>query len=167
MTTRIHITEHAQMLTVRINGTAMGTSISATLSGPILYALVDGLLWWCVNRKLDALVACAQRQPAPADRNAAIFFGQALKDGEEMVMHCFTTPFHEHNQMRQLRIMEYLTKHLPGLEPLASHGPHATVARAELAELMELCTLLRERIAHQGDAKLGLEGIITTELLAA
>ena len=167
MTTRINIHEHADMLTVRINGTAMGTPISATLSGPILYALVDGLLWWCVNRKLDALVACAQRQPAPADRNAAIFFGQALKDGEEMVMHCFTTPFHEHNEERQLRIMVYLTKHLPALEPLASHGPHASVARAELAELMELCTLLRDRIEHNGEAMRGLDGITTTELLAA
>lgn len=166
MSTRLHITEHGTMFTVRITSTAMGQEVSATISGPILYALVDGLLWWCINRKLDALVACAQRQPAPAHRDAAIAFGHSLQQGEEMVMQCFTTPFHEHTEERQQRIMHYLQRYLPDLHPIASHGPHSTMATAELAQLTELATVLKHRIAHPYEAMHGIEGMVQVEQAA-
>lgn len=167
MTTSLTIHEHGTMFTVRINGTAMGSAITASISGPILYALVDGLLWWGINRKLDALVACAMGQPAPTQRDQALAFGSARAEGEEMVMHCFTSPFHEQDEERQLRITTYLTRHLPNLHPIADHGPHSPTARTELAELHELVQLLSQRIIHSGQAMHGIEGMTTTELQAA
>lgn len=167
MNTRIHIHHHGGMITVRLHSTAMASPISATLSGPYLYALVDGLLWWCINRKLDSLVACAMGQPAPANRDEALRFGNSLANGEELVMQCFTTPFHEHDEQRQERILAYLHKHLPSLNAMAQHGPHRATSMAELAELMELCTLLQQRIQHSGEAMHGIGGMITTTELQA
>lgn len=166
MNTRIHIHEHGSMLTVRITSMAMASPISATLSGPLLYALVDGLLWWCINRKLDALVACAQGQRAPADRNDALEFGAAMVTGEDLVMRCFTTPFHEHGEERQERIVAYIGRELPKLRAL-TYGPHHATATAELAELMELCTILQQRIANPMDAMLGLESMVEPRTAAA
>lgn len=166
MNTRIHIHEHGAMLTVRLNSTGMGSAISASLSGPLLYALVDGLLWWCINRKLDALVACAQGQPAPTNRNDALEFGAAMLTGEDLVMRCFTTPFHEHAEDRQERIVGYIRKELPKLRAL-TYGPHHATASTELAELMELCTILQQRIASPGDAMLGLDTMVAPRTAAA
>lgn len=160
MNTRLHITEHGTVFTVRIVGTAMGQQISATLSGPVLYALVDGLLWWQVNQMMDKLVACAQRQPAPTERDAALAFGHSLHEGEELVMHCFRTPYYEHDEERNMRILNYLNRHLPALQPIAQHGPHAAMATADLAELMELCTLLKDRMQHVTVAMHGLDGLV-------
>lgn len=161
MNTRLHIHYHGSTITVRISSTAMGSTISASLSGPILYALVDGLLWWCINAKLTALVGTAQGQPAPTDRDASIFFAQGLVAGEELVMQCFTTPFYEHHEERQARIVDYITRKLPGLQPIADHGPHSTIARAELAELQQLCTMLHQRIQDPANAMLALEEMLT------
>ena len=170
MNTKITISEsqHTQgaaIYTVSITSSAMGESITATLSGAYLYALIDGLLWWTINRKLERLVATSMSTVPSAEHAAE--FGQALGAGEELVHHVFTTPFHEANEHRQERIVTAILRRLPALAGITRQGPHAAMAKADLAELTELATLLRERIDHVAEALHGLEGMYTMEKLAA
>jgi hypothetical protein len=167
MNTRITITEHGPMYTVDIHSTTMGSPISATMSDSYLYAVIDGMLWWAINRKLDSVVAVCMDQPAPTERDAHLQFGHAVASGKELVMHVFTTPWHEHQEERQARIVRYIRHEVPKLQPMVSHGPHAPMAKAELAEIIELCTLLEDRIAHSGEAMHGLQGMVTINKAAA
>lgn len=160
MNTTFTIHEHGDQFTVKVRSSAMGSPLAASLAGPLKYALIDGLLWWTINRKLDQLVAVAMGQPRIEDRNQALSFGNALSTGEDLVMRIYTTPFHEHAEERQKRILAYLSKELPGLEPITRHGAHAPMANAELAELIELCTLLKDRIDHSAEALHGMEGML-------
>jgi hypothetical protein len=167
MNTSFTIHEHGDQFTVKVNSTAMGSPVHAALSGTAKYALIDGLLWFTINRKLDQLVATAMGQPRIEDRNQALSFGNALNIGEDLVMRTFRAPFYDTTEAKQQRIMHYLAKELPALEPLTRHGAHAPMAKAELAKLLELCTILAERIAHPADAMHGMQGLITTITAAA
>jgi Asp-tRNA(Asn)/Glu-tRNA(Gln) amidotransferase B subunit len=166
MTTSIHINEIGAMLTVTIRSTAMGSNITASLSSTYLYANIDGLLWWVIDQKLNSLVSTAMDE-LPTDRNQRIEYGHALSDGQQLTMDIFTTPFFETTEERQDRIVRAVSKHLPELAPLTRYGSHAELAKAELAELMELCGILRDRIAHSGEAMHGIAHIATRQTAQA
>lgn len=161
MNTSFTIHEHGDQFTVKVNSTAMGSPVHAALNGRFKYALIDALLWFTINSKLDQLVATAMGQQRIEDRNQALSFGNALNIGEDLVMRTFRTPFYDTTEAKQERIMHYLAKELPALEPLTRQGAHAPMAKAELAELLELCTILANRIAHPADAMHGMQGLIT------
>jgi Asp-tRNA(Asn)/Glu-tRNA(Gln) amidotransferase B subunit len=166
MNTHITITEHGPMYTVDIHSTAMGSAITATLSGPAIYSMVDGLLWWTINSKLSSLVATAMDE-TPTERAQRMQYGASLEDGRMLVHHVYTTPFYQSTEEQQARIVETIGKHLPELAPLTRYGTHAELAKAELAELMELCTLLQDRILHSAIAMHGIQAITTTTKAAA
>jgi hypothetical protein len=79
-----------------------------------------------------------------------------------LVHQVHSVPFYMEMEDSQLRIMHEINKRLPQLAPLARYGTHAALAKAELAELMELCLLLKDRIGHSGEALHGLAGMVTT-----
>lgn len=168
MNTSFTIHEHGNQFTVKVRSSAMGSPLAASLSGMTKHVLIDALLWWTMNRKLDQLVAVSMGQPRIEDRNQALSYGNALSTGEDLVMRIYTTPFNENAEERNKRILHYMAQELPALEPLTRHGAHAPMAKAELAELLELCTLLKDRLAHDAEALHGMHGMLsTTTALAA
>jgi len=160
MSTTITLHEQGHTFTAKLNATAMGAPIMASLAGTTKYALIDGLLWWAINRKLEAMVATSMGNPAAADHDEATRQGRAQAHGEQLVHRVFTTPFHSHSDERQAAIVAYINKELPALQPLTVGNPHAATAKAELAELMELCTILHDRINHPAEALRGMDTIL-------
>lgn len=151
------ITEHTHgaMLTLSMEFGTMKGRLSATLSGHTRCAIIDGLLWWALNRKLDALVAACMPLPIHASMEHA----QALHEGERLVHYVHYTPWHMEEEKRQLKVCTTVDTHIPELAPLAALGPDH---QREYQELKALATLLRSRIQHPGEAYHGLEGIIVS-----
>lgn len=158
----MRITEHIEGhgYTVCIEASAMGTTVKAQLSGMLRYALIDGLLWWVLCRKLDAFVASC----LPLPIHASMVHASALHEGERLVAYVHTTPFHESDEERATRTLRTLHHHLPQLEPLAKASE---LHQREHQELVALANLLHERLLHPGEANHGLEGILTNAAKAA
>lgn len=158
----MRITEHIEGhgYTICIEASAMGTTVKAQLSGMLRYALIDGLLWWVLCRKLDAFVASC----LPLPIHASMVHAGALHEGERLVAYVHTTPWHESDGERATRIMRTLHHHLPELAPLAQTS---AMHQTEHKELLALANLLHERLLHPGEASHGLQHILTNAAKAA
>lgn len=146
-----HITpsEHVT-ITVRID--LFGAEHSATLSGRFRYAVLDGLLWWTLNRYMGAFVAHCMPMVHHADMEQA----SALHDGEALVHYVYTAPFAEADDARALRIMAFIGRHLPTLAVLAT-TPELVALHDRMLLLAET---LKDRLDHPGEALHGVEGIL-------
>lgn len=149
------ITEHTHgdMLTLSIDFGSMNGRMNATLSGHARYAIIDGLLWWAMNRKVDALVAACMPLPI----HASMEYAYALQVGESLVSELTLSRFECSSDEQALEGMAYIKGRLDHLAPLAELGPDH---QREYRELVALTTLLRERIQHPGAAYHGLDDIM-------
>lgn len=146
-------TSTGDMLTLSIDFTTLSGRMTATLSGPSRCSIIDGLLWWALNRKLDAFVASCMHLPIHASMQHA----QALHRGEALVHFVHFTPWHKAEEKRASSICRKVEQHIPDLAPLASLSP---AHQREHDQLITLATLLRKRMAHPADPYHGLEGIL-------
>lgn len=146
-------TSTGNMLALSIDFTTLSGRMTATLSGHTRAAIIDGLLWWALNRKLDAFVAACMHLPIHASMQHA----QALHRGESLVHYVHFTPWHKAEEKRASSICGKVEEHLPELAPLASLSP---AHQREHDQLITLATLLRKRLAHPADPYHGLEGIL-------
>lgn len=148
-----------KMHTMHLTDTSINGTISATLSGieQHRYALIDGLIWYAIGRKLEALWEKFQT----VERTIATKHGHEVASA--LVQYVHTVPFHELPEERQKRIAHTITKHVPELATLAKRVRDPNT-ESEVASVMRLAELLASRIEHPHDAGHGLEGIITHEL---
>ena len=148
-----------KMHTMHLTDNSLTGPISATLSGieQHRYALIDGLIWYAIGRKLEALWSKFQSVKATHANQHSHDVAQGL------LIYVHTVPFHESTEERQLRIAHTIGKHVPELATLAEEVRDPE-AQAEVRRLRRLVESLRSRIEHPGDAGHGLEGIITHEL---
>lgn len=146
-------TSTGDMLTMRIDIATLSGPANASLHGRMRYAIIDGLLWWALGRKLDALVAAAMRLPIHHNEEQA----QALHVGEALVAYVTTTPWEESDDDRAARIYRTMRQRLPELAPLCALGQDHAREHSEATALVEL---LQARLAHPGDAGHGLDGIL-------
>jgi hypothetical protein len=150
-------TRTAQAVTIHLEATRMGGQlIKATLSDQPdrTQAVVDGLLWWALDRKLDAFVAYHVGQETPATEDL-IFLGVRL------LHYVQTTTYHEAEGEQAMRIGNTITTHLPELHGLIEAGD--TSAEAEHAELMALAQLIQGRIQRPGMPEHGIQAIMVDE----
>lgn len=150
------------MLTVQLTDAMLDGNVSAALSGivPHRYALIDGLLWYSLNRRLEALWRAVQVvEPTIATKR-----GHDVANG--LYIYVTTVPFHDVPEEKQARILHHIGNYLPELDTLATRTGDKRVP-VELAALKELATLLQTRIAYPNDAGHGLEGILTSYKAAA
>jgi hypothetical protein len=151
-----------RMHTMHLTDTVLGHTISATLSGiePHRYALIDGLLWWCIGRRLELLWESFRSvQPDLATKHSH-------EVASALVRYVHTVPFHEVPEDRQRRIMDMIGKHVPELATLAKRVRNAQ-AETEVAIVRQLAETLKARIENPNDAGHGLEDVLTYQQIAA
>lgn len=150
-----------RMHTITIADIALDGKVTATLSGieQHRYALIDGLLWYSIGRKLEGLWNAFQT----VGRTPKTQRAHEVANG--LLIYVHTVPFHESTEERQQRIATNINTYLPDLVTLAEQVRDQRV-QDEVADVRRLATLLRDRIAHPHDAGHGLQGILTTKLAA-
>lgn len=156
---KLYRTLTAEAVTIRVEATSLLGPISATLIAPAPHTgpVVDGLLWWALDRKLDAFLAHHVGTDDPISENV-------LFKGVQLLHYVQTVPYHESTRQRAQRIGNTILKDLPELATLVSTVPDPDGrAQAEHAELVELAHLIRDRVNHEGDALHGLDGMIVDE----
>jgi hypothetical protein len=140
MNLTINISESADTISAQIKGTTSGEPYTASLSGPVKMDLVDGLLWYALNRKIDWFVATAITPPDQPDSHASF-------TGYRLALYVTTTPLYMGTSEMQARIMRTIANTLPELEPLIQAGPDPDKRRTEFESINALTQLLRNRIA--------------------
>lgn len=149
---------------VAVHAECLGMPIHSTISGHVLSALVDGSLWYTINRMLERFVASAVPPAVLTAETRSLC--TAIDLGEGMVHYVFTQPFHMADDERAHRIMRTINNNLPALEPLINAGSNPEERRAAWVELRKLASILQARIGESG-ALHGLEGISTINQASA
>lgn len=155
MNLHINTTQLGEQITATIHFAIVGRPMNGQLSGPIAYALYDGLLWWAFNRKLEGFLAAVV--PPVQDIGGLQSVGYRIDLGERLHRYVFTSNFHNADGEALQRIFNTIERNLPQLAPLTIARPDLATEHAELGELF---ALIRDRIAHQGVAGHGLADML-------
>lgn len=145
---KIHRTITGEGITITVRATRLGEPITASLSGHerFQYALIDGLLWWTLCRKLEAFTLGMANVPGLGA------FQELEENGTpaRLLRYVFTTQFHAQGQEESTRTMRTILKHLPELEELAMGNAER---ESEHRQMVRLAEILQARIARPGDAE--------------
>lgn len=131
------------MVHVTVRASAMGQPITASTSAYLRYAAIDGLLWWVLQIKLDALRNEAAQLPIHADMELA----KALSTADGLLMYAHTVRYHSADGDDLQRIVRTLHAYLPLVQPLQRLGG---AFPAELDEVKRLVAIITERASNEG-----------------
>lgn len=143
---RLNIHTAGEQFTVTITGTGLGKEHTASLSGLIRWPLIDGLLWWLLDRKLDTLVAYC----LPLPIHASMPHAQALSVAEGLTTYVHTAPYYRQDVPGALKTLRTIRNKLPELKPLAEVGQEVTI---ELQRINDLLTILMERTVNESEGR--------------